>query len=154
KDLRSELETPNRRGLALIRWCRSAGAAGNAKAQRLVGRTAERKRLIYRIEERAAAVAAILQAHVQADPETKAILFHESIDEVMHLFSILRSAGLPVVAEHSELPDAMRAESLRLFRTGAARVIVSARSLIEGLNVPAADIGIVVAASSSVRQRV
>jgi len=154
KDLRSALETPSRRGLALIRWCRSAGAAGNPKAQRLVGLTAERKRLIYRIEERATAVAAILQAHVQADPETKTILFHESIDEVMQLFSILRSAGLPVVAEHSELPDAMRAESLRLFRTGAARVIVSARSLIEGFNVPSADIGIVVAASSSVRQRV
>ncbi len=48
----------------------------------------------------------------------------------------------------------MRAESLRLFRQGAAQIIVSARSLIEGFNVPSADLGIVVAASSSVRQRV
>ena len=43
---------------------------------------------------------------------------------------------------------------LRLFRAGAAQIIVSARSLIEGFNVPSADLGIVVAASSSVRQRV
>ena len=48
----------------------------------------------------------------------------------------------------------MRAESLRLFRLGTARVIVSARSLIEGFNVPSADLGIIAAASASVRQRV
>jgi hypothetical protein len=48
----------------------------------------------------------------------------------------------------------MRAESLRLFRQGTARVIVSARSLIEGFNVPSADLGIIIAASASVRQRV
>ena len=154
KELRTELETPNRRGLALIRWCRSKAGASNPRAQRLVAQTSERKRLLYRITERAAAVEAILQRHFHADPEAKAILFHESIDEVMTLFSMLRHMGLPVVAEHSELPDAMRAESLRLFRRGTARIIVSARSLIEGFNVPSADIGIIVAASSSVRQRV
>jgi hypothetical protein len=48
----------------------------------------------------------------------------------------------------------MRATSLRLFRAGAAQIIASARSLIEGFNVPSADLGIIVAASSSVRQRV
>jgi hypothetical protein len=48
----------------------------------------------------------------------------------------------------------MRADSLRLYRQAAARVIVSARSLIEGFNVPSADLGIIVASSSSTRQRV
>src|SRR2546421_10067067 len=72
----------------------------------------------------------------------------------MALFETLRRDGFPVVAEHSEFSDSMRAESLRLFRAGAAQIIVSARSLIEGFNVPSADLGIVVAASSSVRQRV
>src|SRR5437588_4209370 len=72
----------------------------------------------------------------------------------MGLFSLLRGAGYAVVAEHSEFPDSMRADSLRLFRQGKARVIVSARSLIEGFNVPSADLGIIVAASASVRQRV
>lgn len=154
RDLRAELETTNRRGLALIRWCRSKQAAGNLKAQRLVALTSERKQLLYRIGERSVAVEAILRERFLADPEAKAILFHESIEQVMMLFSMLRNMELPVVAEHSELPDAMRAESLRLFRTGSARIIVSARSLIEGFNVPSADIEIVVAASSSVRQRV
>ena len=153
-DLRSSLERHGRRGLELIRWCRSKGAAGNAQASRLLGLTAERKRLLYGMSERLAAVTRIIHDATAQNPECKAILFHESIGEVMAIFDALRRAGHQVVAEHSEFPDAMRAESLRLFRSGAARIIVSARSLIEGFNVPSADLGIVVAASASVRQRV
>jgi superfamily II DNA or RNA helicase len=154
KDLRQELETANRRGLALIRWCRSAAGAKNPKAVQLLSLTSERKRLLYRMGERFRAVLEILRRAFAQKPDTKAILFHESIDEVMGLFFLLRAAGYAVVAEHSGFPDSMRAESLRLFRQGAARVIVSARSLIEGFNVPSADVGIIVAASSSIRQRV
>lgn len=153
-DLRSELETGSRRGLALIRWCRSSAGAKNSRAQQLLSLTGERKRMVYRIEERFNAVLAILKRSFAENPNTKAILFHESIDEVMRLFGQLRESGFAVVAEHSQFPDSMRAESLRLFRQGTARVIVSARSLIEGFNVPSADLGIIVAASASVRQRV
>ncbi|MGH9967257.1 MAG: DEAD/DEAH box helicase family protein [Pyrinomonadaceae bacterium] len=154
KDLRSELETSQRRGLALIRWCRSKAASGNPKAARLIGLTSERKRLVYRMKERSAAVLRILERAFEQNPATKAILFHESIEEVMNLFGMLRNKGFAVVAEHSEFPDDVRAESLRLFRHGTAQVIVSAKSLIEGFNIPSADLGIIVAASSSVRQRV
>jgi len=154
KDLRSELETTNRRGLGLIRWCRSRAAANNPKASRLIALTSERKRLLYRIKERSTAVLRILQEAFEQNPDTRAILFHESIDEVMSLFATLRNRGFDVVAEHSKFPDDVRAESLRLFGSGQAKVIVSARSLIEGFDVPAADVGIVVAASSSVRQRI
>lgn len=154
KELRDELETGTRRGLALVRWCRSRAGSQNPRAAQFLALTGERKRLLYRIGERFQAVEAILKRAFADNPETKAILFHESIDEVMGLFELLRRAGYAVVAEHSEFPDAMRAESLRLFRNGTARVIVSARSLIEGFNVPSADVGIIVAASASVRQRV
>jgi len=154
KNLREELERPGRQGLGLIRWCRSRAAANNPAAARLIGLTTERKRLLFRMEERAAAVVRILRAAFAEKAETKAILFHESIEEVMRLFALLRAEGFAVVAEHSEFPDVMRATSLRLFRQGVAQIIVSARSLIEGFNVPSADLGIIVAASSSVRQRV
>ncbi|MDB6171859.1 MAG: hypothetical protein JWL59_1170 [Chthoniobacteraceae bacterium] len=154
KNLRSELERPGRRGLGLIRWCRSKGAAGNPAAARLIALTGERKRILFRMEERAKAVVRILGDAFAGNPTTKAILFHESIEEVMRLLILLRKEGFAVVAEHSEFPDQMRATSLRLFRQGAAQVIVSARSLIEGFNIPSADLGIIVAASSSVRQRV
>lgn len=154
KDIRSELERGTRRGLALIRWCRSSAGAGNPRAQRLLSLTGERKRTLFRMEQRGEAVSKLLHDLFERQPDGKAILFHESIDEVMSIFSRLQQAGLPVVAEHSQFSEAVRAESLRLFRNGTARIIVSARSLIEGFNVPSADVGIVVAASSSVRQRV
>lgn len=152
--LRQELERPGRRGLGLIRWCRSKAAASNPSAARLLGLTTQRKRLLFRMSERTAATKKILADAFEENPATRAILFHESIEEVMALFEALRQGGFRVVAEHSEFSDSMRAESLRLFRAGAAQIIVSARSLIEGFNVPSADLGIVVAASSSVRQRV
>ena len=120
----------------------------------MLGLAAQRKRLLFRMAERTNAAVRILKEAFAENPTSKAILFHESIEEVMSLFASLRAAGFPVVAEHSDFPDSMRAESLRLFRNGVAQIIVSARSLIEGFNVPSADLGIVVAASSSVRQRV
>jgi superfamily II DNA or RNA helicase len=153
-ELREALETGKRKGLALIKWCRSKAAAREPRAARFLALTVERKRLLYRMSERSAAVVSILREAFSTNLECKAILFHESIDEVMRIFEVLRKAGFPVVAEHSDFPDQIRADSLRLFRAGVGRVIVSARSLIEGFNVPSADIGIVVAASSSVRQRV
>jgi superfamily II DNA or RNA helicase len=152
--LRQDLERPGRRGLGLIRWCRSKAAASNPSAARLLGLTAQRKRLLFQMAERTRATVRILSDAFAENPNSRAILFHESIEQVMALFLSLRAEGLPVVAEHSEFPDSMRTESLRLFRQGAAQIIVSARSLIEGFNVPTADLGIVVAASSSVRQRV
>lgn len=154
KDIRAELETGSRRGLALIRWCRSKAASNNPKAARLISLTGERKRLLYRMRERSAAVREILRAAFAQNPETKAILFHESIAEVMNIFTMLRREAYQIVAEHSGFPDSMRADSLQLFRKGRAQVIVSARSLIEGFNIPSADLGIIVAASSSIRQRV
>src|SRR5262249_5880166 len=57
-------------------------------------------------------------------------------------------------AEHSELPASVRESGLDIFRKGIAKIIVSARSLIEGFNVPAVDVAIIVASSTSVRQRI
>jgi hypothetical protein len=99
-------------------------------------------------------VVTLIQQEFKINPEARVILFHESIVEVMDLFARLCKLGLKVIAEHSELPTSYRETGLDQFRRGVARIIVSARSLIEGFNVPAADIGIIVASSGSVRQRI
>lgn len=153
-DLRRELETGSRRGLALIRWCRSAAGSKNPRAQRLIALISERKQLLYRAQERFRAVDRLISDATAEDKKSRIIIFHESIAEVMALFAQLRQRGYAVVAEHSELPDRLRAQAISLFRQGTAQIIVSAKSLIEGFNVPTADIGIIVAASSSVRQRI
>ncbi len=145
-------------GEALLAWCRRVTARGEGDLARLAGeyvaQTSRRKLLLYRAESRRVATVMLLKKAFDAHPDTRAILFHESLPEVERLFEALRAEGLPVVMEHSELPAGLREASLDLFRQGAAKVVVSARTLIEGFNVPEADLGIIVASSTSTRQRI
>jgi superfamily II DNA or RNA helicase len=132
---------------------RNQGDVG-AIAMRFISDVSRRRELLNRVAARRDAVINLIQQEFKVNPEARVILFHESITEVMDLFACLCKLGLKVIAEHSELPTSYRETGLDQFRTGLARIIVSARSLIEGFNVPAADIGIIVASSSSVRQRI
>lgn len=120
-----------------------------------VGATARRKDLLYRARERRRVTTAVLEGAFAADLARKVLLFHERIDECVALHASLVDA-LPVrsVVEHSRLSKAERRQALEDFAEGRASVLVSVKSLVEGLNVPAADVGISVASSSSVRQRV
>ena len=158
KELQQAAASARGAGGAFYRWVRSISQKGNSWTSRLATRfmmdTRQRKELLYRMKNRADGVEALLKGEFATQSNARAILFHESIAEVMGLFERLRSAGFAVVAEHSDLPDSYREQSLELFRKGVANVVVSAKSLIEGFNVPAADVGIIVASSTSVRQRI
>lgn len=139
-------------------WVRSVAARNQGEsgliATRFVSDIARRRDLLSRLVARRNAVIRLIQREMKINPEARIILFHESITDVMELFAHLCKSGLRVIAEHSELPASYRETGLDHFRKGIARIIVSARSLIEGFNVPAADVGIIVASSGSVRQRI
>lgn len=144
-------------GAGFFQWLhRVAGKSGEAGglAARLVSDITRRQALLQGLQARNDAVEALLRAEFDQNPDARAILFHESIKGVMTLFQRLHRSGFSVIAEHSRLPDSIREEGLNLFRKGDAQVIVSAKSLIEGFNVPAVDVGIIVTSSSSVRQRI
>ncbi len=145
-------------GGAMVGWARKLASRPNAKlahtAGQYVQQISKRKQLLYRAEARSQAVVNLLRRSFEENPNARAILFHESVNEVMNLFDLLRREGFAVVPENYKLTDTLRAESIEQFRHGVANVLVSARSLIEGFDVPAADVGIVVASSSSVRQRI
>jgi superfamily II DNA or RNA helicase len=144
-------------GEHLMTWARHVSARGSelgGLAAKYVNDVTQRKRLLYRAESRAAATLVLVREAMATRQDARVILFHESIDEVVSLFELLAGDGIPAVMEHSELPGELRQASLELFRNGTAQVIVSARSLIEGFDVPEADLGIIVASSSSPRQRI
>lgn len=126
----------------------------SAIAMRFVSDVSKRRELLSHMEARGDAVIQLIEHEFRTNPEARVILFHESIADVMDLFARLCQKGLPAIAEHSELPASYRETGLDQFRKGIARIIVSARSLIEGFNVPAVDVGIIVASSGSVRQRI
>ena len=155
--LQNQAPAGRKSGDAFFRWIRSvAGNTGETSdlASRLMADTSRRKALLYAMEGRGNAVETLLRREFDVNPDARVILFHESIIEVMKLFMRLREARFPVIAEHSKLPDSLREAGLELFRKGVAQVIMSAKSLIEGFNVPAIDMAIIVASSGSVRQRV
>ena len=158
RSLQSQVKGRGMDGGALVGWARKVasrgGSALSSQAANYVALTGQRKQLVYHAKARAVAVERLVEQALATADDTRILLFHESVAEVMRIFAMLRQKGVPVVAENSQLPETLRAESLHLFRTGAARVLVSARSLIEGFDVPSADVGIVVASSSSVRQRI
>jgi superfamily II DNA or RNA helicase len=145
-------------GDQLVSWARRVSGRGASHlaglASKFINDTGRRKQLLYRAASRAEASRTLVREALAARRDARVILFHESIDEVVSLFELLVDERLPVVMEHSELSTELREAGLDLFRTGVAQVVVSARSLIEGFNVPEADLGIIVASSSSPRQRI
>ncbi len=130
------------------------GSAFHAEGSQYLMKVRARKRLLDQARARTDAVLGIVARTLAESPESKILLFHESISEVMRLYVTLLRGGYKTTVDHSKLPDSLRAASISLFRSAAANVLVSARTLIEGFDVPAADVGIIAASSTSARQRV
>lgn len=145
-------------------------------AQAYVAATSRRKDLLYRTVERNRVAAHLVRRALEDNPARRILLFHERVAEATRLYETVRATPLEPATdagealtlfseaaptaviqarlEHSRLSAAERTKALDDFRTGAASVLVSVKSLIEGIDVPDADVGISVASSASVRQRV
>lgn len=162
KDAREQLEgllsNRGRSTSGLLPFAQSLAASDGphaGTARRFIAESQERKRLLYRATARSAAVGRILRRELEHNANARALLFHESIEKVTELAHLLEASFPGLVGiEHSKLSDRQRAETIESFRDGRIQLLVSVRSLIEGFNVPAADVGVIVASSSSVRQRV
>lgn len=124
-------------------------------ARGYVALTSNRKDILYRAQERERVAARIVRRALASGPR-KVLLFHERVDEAEALARALgeQLPEVKIALEHSRLPDSVRESSLQNFRSGVAPVLVSVKSLVEGIDVPDADVGVSVAASASVRQRV
>jgi len=123
-------------------------------ARAYVALTSNRKDLLYRAAERGRVAARIVGSAVEVG-ERRVLLFHERVADAVALYETLsETLSMGVRLEHSKLSDSVRATALADFRTGEAPILVSVKSLIEGIDVPDADVGVSVAASSSVRQRI
>lgn len=153
-DLAEELAS---HGVELWQVQRVAAQGGDAgvAARGYVSSVALRKDLLYRSRDRGR-VAALIVERALAEGASRVLLFHERVSEAEGLAVELRAriGDSRVALEHSGRAPRERREALQGFRDGSVPVLVSVRSLIEGINVPEADVGISVAASASVRQRV
>jgi superfamily II DNA or RNA helicase len=135
------------------RKSKNDGALSEGKNKFLV-KVADRKQLLYQAKSRKEAVLYLLKMDLKENPQSKIIIFHENIEESMNIWKMLIEADIRAAPENSALSPPLRIESIDLFRQGIVNVLVSVRSLVEGFNVPSTDTGIIVASSSSIRQRI
>ena len=84
----------------------------------------------------------------------KAIVFHEQIFAADAITQFLKEREHRVAAYHSGIGLHLRQDNLRMFRRGEIDVLVTCRALDEGINVPDASVAVVVASTSSTRQRI
>jgi superfamily II DNA or RNA helicase len=130
------------------------GDVGEA-ARSYLAAVGSRKDLLYRAEERARITRNIVSLKL-SDPHNRIIMFNERIDAATTLYKTLAHdfPSAPIAMEHSKLSAKDRRAALDGFRSGAVQVLISAKSLIEGIDVPHANIGVSVASTGSVRQRI
>ena len=84
----------------------------------------------------------------------RTLVFTSTIDSTESIVAILRGHGIDAAAHHSHLDKTTRDQVLDRFRRGDLRVIVTAMTLNEGIDVPEADLAVVLAASRQRREMI
>lgn len=84
----------------------------------------------------------------------RVLVFTETKEAAEDAASVLAGHGVRAAATHSGLPSHARRALLSQFAQGSLAVLCAPRILDEGVDVPAADLGIILAASQSRRQMI
>lgn len=126
------------------------GDAGDA-ARRYLRAVQDRRRLLGETPAKLDALRHLVPALRSAD---RSIVFTQTIASAEGAASELRSCGLEAQSIHSGLDRSARAGVLSRFGDGRLQVVTAPQVLDEGVDVPAADLAVILAASRSRRQMV
>ncbi|MBR1497979.1 MAG: DEAD/DEAH box helicase [Oscillospiraceae bacterium] len=131
---------------------RQAGMDRSEAAADFLLKTYERKKLTNTAYARVCCGMAILEC---LPPSDRVLVFCERIEQARQMAEAARRRwGNAAGIYHSKLTREARARNLRDFRDRRTRILVSCRCLDEGLDVPDANVGIVLSGSAVERQRV
>jgi len=111
----------------------------------------QRRRLLAETPAKYEALDALAPALYTCD---RAITFTQSIAGAIGAAARLRRHGLQANAIHSQLDAHERREVLSRFSAGELQVVAAPQVLDEGVDVPAADLAVILAASRSRRQMI
>jgi len=88
------------------------------------------------------------------EPIAKTIIFNEFINCAEAIYVRLKKKGYKVDIEHSKLKSKERKSALEKFRSNETQILVTARTLDEGIDVPDCECIIITGGSSSKRQQI
>lgn len=126
-------------------------SAGRRLARCYLARFADRRALLSGTRMKALALEGLAPA-VRAS--AGAIVFTQTKEGSREAAEVLGSAGCRAAAMHSSMADQEREERLELLRDGSVDAVSAPRILDEGVDVPDADLGVVMAATRSRRQMI
>jgi superfamily II DNA or RNA helicase len=127
----------------------SQGGRGAIPARIYLSNFSKRRALLADDQQKLAAFAELGQAIKNAD---RTLVFTETIETAKEVHRILEQQGIPSITLTGGTKGKTRI--LSNFRSGRYRVVVAPKVLDEGINVPNADLGIVVCGSRSKRQMI
>ena len=125
--------------------------AGSVVARQFLRAMQERRALLAETPAKADALARMLPA-VRAAQRT--LVFTQSIVAAERAADALRAGGVRAAAIHSGLDPAERRVSLARFADGDLQAVAAPQVLDEGVDVPAADLAVILASSRSRRQMI
>ena len=128
-----------------------SGEGSGALARGYLAAMQNRRRLMAETPAKIEVLIGLVPAVVRAD---RAIVFAQTISAATRTAEVLSGEGVEVEAMHSGQPSAERRAILRDFESGVLRAVVAPQLLDEGVDVPAADLAIILAASRSRRQMI
>ena len=137
--------------LMAVRGLAEAGAEGSGIARSYLQAMRERRHLLADTPAKDQALELVAPALSAAE---RSIVFTQSIAVSERACRILTACGLRVAVMHSQLSGRLRRQTLAMFAEGALDAITAPRVLDEGIDVPAADLAVIVGASRSRRQMV
>ncbi len=112
----------------------------------------KRKEIVYLADSR---IRCIIELIKKLPENSRIIIFGERIESADDLFDSLNRVYKGQVGKyHSLMSDYGKKNSLAKYESSEFRIMVSCRSLDEGLNIPQTDVGIVISSSGSARQRI
>lgn len=88
------------------------------------------------------------------DPQERILIFSERISQAEELYrSLNRRYSGQVGRCHSQMGTQANRNTLERFRMGELRILISCRSMDEGVDIPDASVGIILSGTSTQRQR-
>ena len=124
---------------------------GPAMARKYMAAMTGRQNLLAETPTKRMALAALNPAITASGPT---LVFTQTKKSALSAAQVCAAMGNPAATVMSGMSRDDRAAALGSFRDGTAKVLTAPRVLDEGIDVPEADLGIMVAASSSQRQLV
>jgi len=136
---------------AVARLARSDDSPLTRAARAYLNALQQRRRLLADSPAKSQALDGLVPALLGCD---RAIAFTQSIAAAENAAARLRNQGVPAEAIHSQLGPAERRSVLTRFGAGSLQVVTAPQVLDEGVDVPAADLAVILAASRSRRQMI